>query len=248
MDKLVTISSYIRRPAKRKLIGYSYSLLGKEGVEIGGPSSIFSLRGYFPVYLFAKKIDGVNFSGQTVWEGTVKEGPTFRYYKNTGFQYIREASDLYGIASGKYDFVLSSHCLEHVANPLKALEEWNRVLKPGGILVLVLPDKRYTFDKDRAYTSMEHLLQDYRNGTTEKDATHFDEIVQAFIPGEISGDISKEELVALLKENYSLRRAHHHVFDFDLIRRMLEHLSFNIVYQQEAAPFHLITIAQKPVI
>ncbi|PYL73305.1 MAG: hypothetical protein DMF22_01865 [Verrucomicrobia bacterium] len=36
------------------------------------------------------------------------------------------------IPSGKYDFLLASHCLEHMANPLCAFQEWLRVLKKKG--------------------------------------------------------------------------------------------------------------------
>ena len=37
------------------------------------------------------------------------------------------------------DFVFSSHVLEHLSEPERALKEWQRVLKPGGVLFLYLP-------------------------------------------------------------------------------------------------------------
>lgn len=40
-----------------------------------------------------------------------------------------------------YDAVHSSHCLEHMIDPLNALNEWWALIKPGGYLVLVLPDE-----------------------------------------------------------------------------------------------------------
>jgi SAM-dependent methyltransferase len=40
-----------------------------------------------------------------------------------------------------YDFVHSSNCLEHMRNPYAALLEWYAVLKPGGYLVLTVPDE-----------------------------------------------------------------------------------------------------------
>lgn len=41
------------------------------------------------------------------------------------------------------DYVFSSHCLEHLEDPKRALKEWIRVLKEGGILYLYLPNPDY---------------------------------------------------------------------------------------------------------
>lgn len=37
------------------------------------------------------------------------------------------------------DYVFSSHCLEHLPNPVAAIKHWREVLKPGGVLFLYLP-------------------------------------------------------------------------------------------------------------
>lgn len=37
------------------------------------------------------------------------------------------------------DRIIATHVLEHVAEPVEALSEWVRVLKPGGVLSLILP-------------------------------------------------------------------------------------------------------------
>lgn len=44
-------------------------------------------------------------------------------------------------AAGTYDVVHSSHCLEHMTTPTEALREWWALLKPGGHLILVVPDE-----------------------------------------------------------------------------------------------------------
>lgn len=41
----------------------------------------------------------------------------------------------------KYDFVFSSHCLEHMYNPPEALTEWWSLVKPGGVLTFIVPDE-----------------------------------------------------------------------------------------------------------
>src|SRR5829696_5005639 len=176
-DKVVTIASYVNQPTKRGLIREANILQSQTGIEIGGPSAFFSLKGGFPVYLFANKIDNVNYGSQTVF-GNYKAGETYNYYKKKmGRQFIAEAIDLNVIADATYDFLLSSHSLEHTANPVKALREWMRVIKPNGKLVLILPNKEYTFDHKRQYTSFAHLLDDYNNDVSEYDTTHVDEIL-----------------------------------------------------------------------
>jgi ubiquinone/menaquinone biosynthesis C-methylase UbiE len=52
-----------------------------------------------------------------------------------------DAQYLAGVADCSVDFVHSSHCLEHMRDPLEALQNWFRVLKPGGYLVCVVPDE-----------------------------------------------------------------------------------------------------------
>lgn len=43
------------------------------------------------------------------------------------------------VNSDHYDFVFSSHCLEHIPDYYAALQEWIRIIKPGGVLFLYLP-------------------------------------------------------------------------------------------------------------
>lgn len=40
---------------------------------------------------------------------------------------------------GAWDYVFSSHCLEHLPDPVRALEHWRDRLRPGGCLFLYLP-------------------------------------------------------------------------------------------------------------
>jgi SAM-dependent methyltransferase len=76
-----------------------------------------------------------------------------------------------------YDAVHSSHCLEHMHNPESALLEWWSLLKPGGYLVLVVPDEdlyeqglwpskfnsdhKFTFrlDKPGSWSAVSHELR-----------------------------------------------------------------------------------------
>jgi SAM-dependent methyltransferase len=40
---------------------------------------------------------------------------------------------------GTFDFIFSSHCLEHLHNPIAALEHWKTRINTGGVLFLYLP-------------------------------------------------------------------------------------------------------------
>lgn len=52
-----------------------------------------------------------------------------------------DAQLMTGVKDAAYDFVHSSHCLEHVHDPHEALRHWVRITKPGGYLVITVPDE-----------------------------------------------------------------------------------------------------------
>lgn len=52
-----------------------------------------------------------------------------------------DAQYMKGIDDETYDFVYSSHCLEHMVDPSEALRNWFRILKRGGFLVVIVPDE-----------------------------------------------------------------------------------------------------------
>jgi|GEM_PF-3471351 len=65
------------------------------------------------------------------------------------------------------DFIVSSHVVEHFPNPVKALIEWDRLVKPKGIIFMIVPHKERTFDKGKKSTPLEHLIKDFKNDNTE---------------------------------------------------------------------------------
>ena len=75
-------------------------------------------------------------------------------------------------ADGSLDFAIASHLLEHVPNPLGFIQECHRVLRAGGYLYLGIPDKEFTFDRDRKRTPLAHLIADFRAGARAIDEEH----------------------------------------------------------------------------
>jgi SAM-dependent methyltransferase len=71
-----------------------------------------------------------------------------------------DAQVMEGIANGAFDFVHSSHCLEHLRDPHEAIASWLRIVKPGGYIVVIVPDEDMyeqgvlpsTFNSDHKWT------------------------------------------------------------------------------------------------
>ncbi len=85
---------------------------------------------------------------------------------------IDDAETFNTIKDASYDFLISAHVIEHMKNPIRALENWCRVIRPGGKIYLIVPDKRVTFDKLRVRTTLEHLILDYKRPSVERDFEH----------------------------------------------------------------------------
>lgn len=217
----------------------------KNGFEVGGPSSLF-LSEVFPVYHWANRVDGCNFNNNTLWEGDIK-GHEYRYMPNkAGTQYILDGTDLNLIKDEQYDFVLSSHCLEHIANPLKALKEWCRILKHDGFMVLILPDKKITFDRRRAYTSFDHLLSDYASGMQENDLSHLPEILELHdLKLDPDAGMDRSAFRKRGENNFINRALHHHVFSWDVLEQCFRYSNVSVIARYFVAPFHQIIIGKK---
>ena len=52
-----------------------------------------------------------------------------------------DAQVMEGVEDNTYDFVHSSHCIEHLHNPVIGLENWIRIVKPGGFVIVTVPDE-----------------------------------------------------------------------------------------------------------
>ncbi|MDO9268603.1 MAG: methyltransferase domain-containing protein [Methylobacter sp.] len=60
-----------------------------------------------------------------------------------------------------YDWVIASHVIEHAPDLISYLQQCEALLKPTGILSLVVPDKRYCFDYFSSSSSTGNVLDAY---------------------------------------------------------------------------------------
>jgi SAM-dependent methyltransferase len=130
---------------------------------------------------------------------------------------------LSAIGDGTQDFVVASHVLEHVANPLALLVEMHRVLRPGGTAIVLLPDMRRTSDRFRQPTTVEHLVDEYERDVQEVDEAHLADYARDVMQFKGEG-AEREEFLARLAQ----RSIHVHMWAeedfFAALRHAVEHL------------------------
>ena len=216
---------------------------GKKGLEIGGPSGLFGRGKALPLYNEIGSLDNCDFSKSTVWANHSEEF-NFNPAKQSGHTFFCDGSALIDIPDATYDVVLSAHNLEHFANPVKALKEWRRVLRPTGALVLVLPNYRETFDHLRQPTHVDHMFDDFEQNMGEDDLTHLPEILEKHDLTRDRAAGSREEFRKRCMNNISNRCLHHHVFDERNSRELLSRSGFDVLTVDLAAPFHICILAR----
>ncbi len=205
------------------------------GLEIGGPSAYFKQN-----YLEMLGCDNVIFSDKTIW-GNYGEDYIVNE-KVVGKNFIREAT--YLSLTKKYDFLLASNVIEHIANPLKAVREWLSVLKPGGLITIVAPKKESNFDHRREITEFSHLIGDFENNIGEDDLTHLDEILALHdLPLDPpAGNLEQFKERSL--KNIENRCLHHHVFDLSLLKQIVDYFNLSLIRTIETDIDYCV-IAQK---
>lgn len=112
---------------------FTLHYLTGHALDVGaGPDGLAHYRTHFPGLLSVREWDLPDGDGQT----------------------------LPGVAPESFDCVHSSHCLEHLRDPKAALTRWLEVVKPGGFIVVLIPDEDLyeqgvwpsTFNHDHKHT------------------------------------------------------------------------------------------------
>lgn len=132
---------------------------------------------------------------------------------------IDDGERLPAVADASQDFIIGNHFFEHCENPLNTLVQLMRVLRPGGILFMCIPDKRYTFDAPRETTPFDHVVRDFQEGPAWHRVEHFRDWVK-HVEYKSDPREAEERTQELLAQGYSI---HFHVWTLedlvDLFRR-----------------------------
>lgn len=103
---------------------------------------------------------------------------------------VDDAQTLATVPDASQDFVVANHVLEHLEDPIAALEAFARVLRPGGIAYIALPEHDRTFDAPRPATTIAHLVRDHAEGPAASRPGHYEEwvrLVERFDEADVPG-------------------------------------------------------------
>jgi len=142
---------------------------------------------------------------------------------------VDEGERLSKFADESLDFVIANHMLEHVEDPVEALNHFLRVLRPGGIVFITLPDARQTFDARRERTTVEHILRDHREGPETSRRAHYEEWARII-------DCVPEDRVAERADQLAAEGARHHFHVWELGTFLELLLALGLPADIEAAP------------
>jgi SAM-dependent methyltransferase len=185
---------------------------GRKGVRIGG-----KLSDKFEECLsYATKVIDVNI---------VRD----RLRQSVDVDYLTDATNLYFAKDGEFDFVCSSHVLEHIANPIKALYEWKRVIGAGGIIYCGVPDKRFTFDHRRQRTPLNHLIDDYQKDVDQSDTTHIQDLIDNWDERLDSCWDNRQQHLEHIRTN-PISGIHHHVWIKGDVTELFKYVHLEVVY------------------
>lgn|ERR1022692_4009944 len=137
--------------------------------------------------------------------------------------HITSLDSFRGIGERQFDFIIASHVIEHTRNAMAAIQKAYGALKVGGQLVLVVPDMRLTFDRNRAITELSHLIQDYESPLRERDVLHYVEFFSKAFVTPIEDLFSRVKTA--IEENGDL---HFHTWTYESFKEMVTYIREHI--------------------
>lgn len=217
----------------RELIAESY--LSGVGIEIGALHNPLKL----PAKATARYVDRLSVPELR------EQYPELASQELVNVDILADGELLETISDSSQDFVIANHFVEHCQNPIGAVLNMLRVLKPTGILYLALPDKRCCFDSDRPVTPLEHVMRDHLEGAEWSRRGHFEE--WARLVRKAKEEDVDTEVARLMSMNYSI---HYHVWtpfemlEFILAVRRLTPFDIELCFEHDGV--EVIFILRKP--
>jgi SAM-dependent methyltransferase len=202
-----------------------------EGIEIGALHAPFDLSG--------SRVTKISYVDRMPVEELRRHYPELNLFQLVKVDIIDDGEKLESIPNNSLDFIIANNLIEHLSNPISALKNWYQHLRPGGCVCMIVPDKRFTFDRGRPKTPIQHLVEDYEASQKERqqrDFFHYVEIVE--ILGKRTGKDAQDHAVELISSQYSI---HYHCWDYSSFRTFINFVSTN-----KEIPFTILRASHFP--
>jgi SAM-dependent methyltransferase len=193
------------RPERRALSRARWDLASRhlrgEGLEIGALDKPLRL----PRSASARYVDHLDGAGLR------EHYPELEGLPLVDVEVVDDGETLATVADASVDFIVANHFMEHTQDPIGTLKHHLRVLRPGGILYLAIPDKRRTFDRPRPVTPLEHVVRDHLEGPEGSRHEHYLEWAQEVsrVLNDVPDHLVADDAATLEAAGYSI---HFHVW------------------------------------
>ena len=174
-----TLSSFIKKVRRRKRLLYGFKPFSHIALEIG------------PLYrpVLKKRKGRVFYVDIATKEALIEQYRNDINIKAVNLEKICNIDFVWDDRHGPlrdiiptslvFDYVVACNVIEHTSDMVGWLKQIAAVMKPGAILSLAAPDKRFTFDHEREIRPLERILKDHLEGVPE-DRGAFRGHVQVF--------------------------------------------------------------------
>lgn len=150
--------------------------------------------------------------------------------------HVGKASDL-PVDDASLDFIFSSHLFEHLSNPLGHLERWARKLRPGGVVLAVVPDMASTKDRAMRPSTLDEIRGEHERGEFDPLLRHYERFLRR-----ITGVADPDRARLMHERGESI---HCHYYDRDAIAAVLDeavarlgYREFQLLFTQNHKDFH----------
>lgn len=136
-----------------------------------------------------------------------------------------------------FDFMMCSHVIEHTPKVMLALKNVYEHLAEGGMFVMAVPHRNYTFDSLREVTPLAHHIEDFRNYERKNDLIHIVDFLENAHIKYSSGatDITKHCREFLGGSN--ALDLHYHTFTEDSFEEIISWFNQNVYQWSNAEIF-----------
>lgn len=180
------------------------------GLEIGGPSNCDY------IYNNINKLDNITIFDNGKRDYNIKN-------KKLGVEYVKDTTNLTNIKNNTYDFILVSNTLEYIANPIKAIKEWLRILKQNGFIIMIFDNISETDDNK---FHLKKIIENYEKNIGEDDLS--------VLPSILSKSKTNETFIRECLNNYHLRKIEHFNYNEKLLSGIIEYLDLGVFYNNKS--------------